>query len=123
MPSTLLLLTAPVHSRLAYHALRLAQAMHKKQQPFSVFFYQDAVSIANQQLWHAADEINLTAEWQQLNIPLPVCVSAALSRGVCDQDNAARHQLSHNNLAAGFSLCGLGSLAEAITTAKHVLQF
>ena len=62
MPPTLLLLTSPAHSRLAYHALRLAQAMHQKQQPFEVFFYQEAVSIANRQLWHAADEMDLSAE-------------------------------------------------------------
>ncbi|KAA8734826.1 sulfurtransferase complex subunit TusD [Acinetobacter qingfengensis] len=123
MQSTLLLVTASPHSRLAYHALRLAQAMQKKQQSFCVFFYQDAVSIANQYLWRAEDEISLTQEWQNLHIPLPVCVSAALSRGITDQENATRHQLHHDNLAEGFTLTGLGTLADAISSARHIIQF
>lgn len=123
MSSTLLLITAPPTSRLAFHALSLAQAMQRKQQPFHVFFYQDAVSIANASLWRADDELNLTHAWQALDIDLPVCVSAALNRGVCDKENAARHQLEHHNLAAGFSLTGLGTLADAIQQARHVIQF
>lgn len=123
MPSTLLLITASPTSRLAYHAFKLAQAMHQQQQPFSVFFYQDAVSVANASLWRAEDELNLTLAWQNLAIPLPVCVSAAINRGITDQENAARHQLEHINLADGFHLTGLGTLADAITQARHVIQF
>ena len=123
MSSTLLLITAPPTSRLAYHAFKLAQAMHEKQQAFCVFFYQDAVSIANSALWRAEDELNLTMAWQSLEIELPVCVSAALNRGVSDLENATRHHLDHNNLAQGFYLTGLGTLADAIVQARHVIQF
>jgi tRNA 2-thiouridine synthesizing protein D len=123
MPSTLLLMTAAPHTRLAYHALKLAQTMQQKQHAFEVFFYQDAVAIANLQLWHAEDEMNLAVEWQKLGIPLPVCVSAALSRGISDAENAARHHLQYANLAPGFSLTGLGTLADAISHAQHLLQF
>lgn len=120
---TLLLITAAPSSRLAYHAFSLAQAMQKIQQPLQVFFYQDAVVTANKDLWRSEDELNLTQAWQSLNIPLPVCVSAALSRGVSDTDNAHRHHLQHNNLASGFNLTGLGTLADALQQAKHVIQF
>ena len=123
MSSTLLLITAPPTSRLSYHAFQLAKAMQQNNQQFGVFFYQDAVSIANATLWRADDELNLTSGWQSLNIPLPVCVSAALNRGVSDADNAARHHLQHHNLATGFELTGLGTLADAITQARHVIQF
>lgn len=123
MQPVLMLLTAPPQSRMAYHALRLAQSMQQQELMFDVFFYQDAVTIANQQLWYAEDQLNLTQQWQQLNIPLHVCVSAALSRGVSDLDNANRHQLEHSNLATGFQLVGLGTLADAIHTASHVIQF
>lgn len=123
MPSTLLLITAPPTSRQSYHAFKLAQAMQQQQQAFSVFFYQNAVSIANASLWRADDELNLTKAWQTLAIPLPVCVSAALNRGITDSENAARHQLHHTNLADGFHLTGLGTLADAITQARHVIQF
>lgn len=123
MQSTLLLVTASPQSRLAYHALRLAQTMQAKHIPFQVFFYQNAVTVANADVWHAEDEINLTAAWQALNIALPVCVSAALSRGVSDDENARRHALKQHNLAAGFTLTGLAALAEAIHSAKHIIQF
>lgn len=121
--STLLLVTASPTSRLAYHAFRLAHAMQQQQQPFRVFFYQDAVSIANACLWWADDELNLTQAWQKLNIPLPVCVSAALNRGVSDLENSTRHHLHHDNLAQGFYLTGLGTLADAIHHTRHILQF
>lgn len=97
--------------------------MQQQQQAFRVFFYQDAVSIANASIWRAEDEMNLTSAWQNLNVPLPVCVSAALNRGITDDENAARHQLQHSNLAEGFQLTGLGTLADAITQARHVVQF
>ena len=123
MSSTLLLITAPPTSRLSYHAFKLAQAMQQTEQHFAVFFYQDAVSIANADLWRSEDELNLTSAWQSLNIQLPVCVSAALNRGIADEDNAQRHQLQHHNLASGFALTGLGTLADAISQARHVIQF
>ena len=123
MPSTLLLVTASPYSRLAYHALRLAQAMHGKNHHFQVFFYQDAVMTANANLWRSEDELNITHAWQALNIPLSVCVSAALNRGVSDEENAHRHKLTHHNLASGFSLTGLGTLADAIDQSQHVIQF
>ena len=123
MSSTLLLITAPPTSRFAFHALCLAQAMHKKQQPFEVFFYQEAVTVAHAALWRSDDELNLTAAWQDLGIELPVCVSAAIMRGITDEDNATRHQLNHCNLATGFKLVGLGTLAEAISQARHLIQF
>ncbi len=123
MLPTLLLITAPPTSRLAYHALKLAEAMQQSAQPFLVFFYQDAVSIANTSLWYAEDELNLTSQWQKLNIPLPVCVSAALNRGISDEENAKRHHLPNSNLAQGFELTGLGTLAEAISSAQHIVQF
>ncbi|MFC3902356.1 tRNA 2-thiouridine synthesizing protein D [Acinetobacter marinus] len=120
---TLILITAAPTTRLAYHAFQLACAMKSKQHAFEVFFYQDAVSIANAQLWHAEDELNLTQAWQSLDIPLNVCVSAALSRGVSDTENAKRHHLAHDNLAEKYCLTGLGTLAEALKNADHVLQF
>lgn len=108
---------------MAWHALGLAQALQQKQQPFRVFFYQDGVHVANQLNWNPDDQRNLTHEWQSLNIPLPVCVSAALQRGITDQDNAERHQLLHSNLAKHFQLVGLGELADAVEQADRVVQF
>lgn len=121
--STLLLITSAPSAILAWHALGLAQALKAKQQKFRVFFYQDAVCVANNLQWVPDDQRNLTIEWQKLAIRLPVCVSAALARGITDQDNAQRHQIHTHNLAQGFDLVGLGELADAVQSADRLIQF
>lgn len=121
--STLLLITSAPTSIHAWHALGLAQALQSKNEDFRVFFYQDAVTVANDLQWLPDDQRQLKSEWQKLSIRLPVCVSAALLRGITDQDNAKRHQLHQHNLAAGFELVGLGELADAVQSADRLLQF
>lgn len=121
--STLLLITSAPTSIHAWHALGLAQALQDKNQPFSVFFYQDGVQVANNLQWIPDDQRNLKQEWQKLNIRLPICVSAALTRGITDEENAKRHQIPQHNLATGFELVGLGEFADAVQHADHLLQF
>lgn len=121
--STLLLITAAPSEIQAWHALGLAQALHRQQQSFRVFFYQDGVQVANALQWVPDDQRNLSQEWQKLGIRLPVCVSAALARGITDAENAQRHQIATHNLATGFELVGLGELADAVQTAERLVQF
>jgi sulfur relay (sulfurtransferase) complex TusBCD TusD component (DsrE family) len=58
--------------------------------------------------------------WQALNekqgVELHICVAAALRRGVTDTTEAARLGFPAANLQAGFSLSGLGALAQAALT-------
>ncbi len=121
MPTLLLLTSAPT-SRLAWHAYELAKALLLQQQEVLVFFYQDAVQVANQLAWRPADEPVLHQQWAALNIDLPICVSAALYRGITDEDNAQRHHLSQANLAQGFRMAGLGELADSMLKANRVIQ-
>ena len=121
--STLLLITAAPTSVLAWHAFGLAQALHAQQEQLQLFFYQDGVQVANELQWFPDDQRNLKHEWQQLGIRLPVCVSAALARGITDSDNAQRHSLQHHNLAQGFELVGLGELADAVQNCSRLIQF
>jgi tRNA 2-thiouridine synthesizing protein D len=121
--STLLLITSAPTSIYAWHALGLARALHAKKQDFRVFFYQDAVAVANHLQWVPDDQRHLMHEWQKLAIRLPVCVSAALTRGISDEANAERHQISQYNLAQGFELVGLGELADAVQSAQRLIQF
>lgn len=121
--STLILITSAPTSIYAWHALGLAQALQQKNQAFRVFFYQDAVSVANALQWQPEDQRQLTHEWQKLAIRLPVCVSAALARGITDADNAKRHNIRQHNLAEGFDLVGLGELADAVQSAQRLIQF
>ncbi|WP_374572634.1 sulfurtransferase complex subunit TusD [Acinetobacter sp.] len=121
--STLLLITSAPTSIHAWHALGLAQALQQKGEDFRVFFYQDAVAVANALQWVPDDQRKLTAEWQKLALRLPVCVSAALARGITDEENALRHNIQQHNLAAGFELAGLGELADAVQSSQRLIQF
>lgn len=122
MPTLLLITSAPTSIH-AWHALGLAQALKAQNQDFRIFFYQDGVTVANSLQWVPDDQRNLRVEWQKLNIRLPVCVSAALARGITDAENAQRHQIPTHNLATGFELVGLGELADAVQSAERLIQF
>ena len=139
----LLLITADPSHPLATLALRYARAYLQnatnqgdadaedsariKKASLPIFFYGDAAHIANRLRWQSADQINLTKEWQNLaeqyELSLPVCVSTALSRGITDADNSARHQLDSDNLAAGFALVGLSELAMMMQENNTLMQF
>lgn len=121
--STLLLITSAPTSMMAWHAFGLAQALQNKHEEFRVFFYQDGVQVANDLQWFPDDQRNLKLEWQKLGVRLPVCVSAALARGITDASNAQRHSLQQHNLAQGFELVGLGELADAVQSCARLIQF
>ena len=101
-------------------ALALLEAGHTL---VSVFFYREGVSNANALTAPASDEFDLVRAWQHLQVELHICVAAALRRGVVDESEAARLELAGANLQAGFSLTGLGALAEAALTCDRVVQF
>lgn len=121
--STLLLITTAPTSVHAWHAFELAKALIDQQQNVRIFFYQDGVHVANQLQWLPDDQRNLAVEWAKLEIRLPVCVSAALTRGITDHENAVRHHLNTSNLAQGFELVGLGELADAVQSSDRLLRF
>lgn len=93
----------------------------------SIFFYQEGVSNANALTSPASDEFDLVRAWQHLHdehrVELHICVAAALRRGVVDQNEAKLRGLTEANLQAGFSLSGLGALAEAALTCDRMVQF
>ncbi len=139
----LLLITADPSHPLAHIALRYARTYLQSVStndngdnhnftenypaPLNIFFYADAAHTANRLRWQSADQVNITQEWQalaeQYNLVLPVCVSTALSRGISDADNSARHQLQTENLAKGFKLVGLSELAIMMQGDCRLLQF
>lgn len=119
-----LLITCLPHSYAAKQALNFAKSELEKGNRVQPFFYGDGAYIANKLNWQTADVINISDEWLKLantyNIKLPICVSTALARGICDADNAKRHHLSSSTLKEGFSLVGLSELAMMISEGKLV---
>ncbi|WP_431224698.1 sulfurtransferase complex subunit TusD [Serratia sp. L9] len=93
----------------------------------SVFFYREGVLNANQLTSPANDEFDLVRAWvtlaQQHTVELNVCVAAALRRGVADRQEASQLQLLAANLQPGFTLSGLGALAEAALSCDRLVQF
>ncbi|MCG3882452.1 sulfurtransferase complex subunit TusD [Psychrobacter sp. Ps3] len=129
--TTLLITKDPSHP-LAYVALRYAKALlnetdENKKPALQLFFYADSAHLANRLRWQSADQLDLTQQWQALarkhELALPVCVSTALSRGVSDSENSARHQLTGDNLADGFTLVGLSELAMMLQDDNRLIAF
>ncbi|CNH26342.1 sulfur transfer complex subunit TusD [Yersinia aldovae] len=124
-----LMVTGPAYgTQQASSAYQFAQALiNSGHHLVSVFFYREGVLNANQLTAPASDEYDLVRAWQQLAlehaVELNVCVAAALRRGVTDQHEADQLNLVAANLQPGFTLSGLGALAEAALTCDHMVQF
>lgn len=124
-----LVVTGPVYgTQQALSAWQFSQALIEKGHKLEcVFFYREGISNANQLVSPASDEFDLVRAWQSLaeqyNTRLNVCVAAALRRGVIDQQEAESLQLMVSNLQPGFTLSGLGTLAEAMLTSDRIVQF
>lgn len=128
MRYTLLVTGAPYGTQQASSALLFARALLAAgHQLESVFFYREGVLNANQLTAPASDEFDLVRAWQALQqeqgVALNICVAAALRRGVTDEQEAARLQLVGSNLQPGFTLSGLGALAEAALSCDRLVQF
>ena len=125
-----IVVTGPAYgTQQASSAFQFAQALIAEGHELScVFFYREGVYNANQLTSPASDEFDLVRGWQQLNaqhgVALNICVAAALRRGiVVDETEAGRLGLASSNLQSGFTLSGLGALAEASLTCDRVVQF
>ncbi|TQI77655.1 tRNA 2-thiouridine synthesizing protein D [Serratia fonticola] len=129
MLSYCLLVTGPAYgTQQASSAWQFAQALLAAGHRISsVFFYREGVLNANQLTSPASDEFDLVRAWvdlaQRHGVALNVCVAAALRRGVADEQEAAQLQLVAANLQPGFTLSGLGSLAEAALSCDRMVQF
>lgn len=124
-----LLVTGPAYgSQQATSAWQFANALIEKGHRLeSVFFYREGVHNANRLVSPASDEFDLVRAWRELSqlhgVALNVCVAAALRRGVMDAQEAERQNQTVDNLQPGFTLSGLGELAQAMLTVDRVIQF
>jgi len=124
-----IMVTGPAYgTQQASSAFQFAEALLAAgHQLSSVFFYREGVYNANQLTSPASDEFDLVRGWQKLNelkgVELHICVAAALRRGVTDKAEAERLGLVGANLQPGFSLSGLGALAQAALTCDRMVQF
>ncbi|TYL47397.1 sulfurtransferase complex subunit TusD [Marinomonas sp. IMCC 4694] len=129
MQHTLLITGSPYHSKACHSALRFVNAA-VSMSPDSikgVFFYEDAVLIGNALAQPPRDEIHLTKAWQEIavqhNIPLYLCIAAAVRRGVISESESQRYGLNQSSLAEHFQLEGLGTLVDLMNTTHKLIQF
>lgn len=124
-----LLVTGPAYgTQTASSAYQFAQAVLARGHTLSqIFFYREGVANANALTAPASDEHHLVEAWAQLSaqhqIPLNVCVAAALRRGIIDTEQATQEQRTGSNLHPAFTLSGLGELAQAALTCDRIVQF
>ena len=116
--------TAPATRR----ALRFAQTvLAEGHEIVRVFFYQDGVLTASNNLVLAQDQTDIAQQWQAFinenRLDAVVCIAAALRRGVLDQAEAQRYQRDAVNLAQGYELSGLGQLHDGLQQADRVVSF
>ena len=83
-----------------------------------VFFYQDAVLVANEFNQPPSDEVQLIDHWEELaktnNLELMTCVAASFRRGIIDKDEAKSRGILSPNLSETFNIAGLGQLSSAL---------
>jgi tRNA 2-thiouridine synthesizing protein D len=124
-----MMVTGPAYgTQQSSSALQFARAVIAEGHTLSsVFFYREGVLNANMLTTPANDEVDIVRAWQQLHeeygVELHICVAAALRRGIVDEAEAKQNALSASNLQAGFTLSGLGALAEASLTCERMVQF
>ncbi|WAJ70798.1 sulfurtransferase complex subunit TusD [Catenovulum adriaticum] len=129
MTQFILFITAPADNQASFSAYQFASSIieHKSNQLTAVFFYGDAVQIANQLRTQPSDEFDLTQAWSDLaaktQTPLLVCSAAAQRRGVLDQSEAEYHGHSQYNLAPNFTIAGLAEYVTLQTKCDKVVQF
>ncbi len=128
MQFSLLILGSPYSSQSVGTAHRFAEAtLESGHSLYRIFFYHDGVYCGNQLSCPPQDEPNIPAQWSALaaqhDIDLVVCIASALKRGVIDSDEAERYEQSAANLAANFSISGLGQLIDANIHSDRVITF
>ena len=117
MDISLLIQGSPVSTSAPSIALHFAQeAVAQEHTLRRVFFYKDAVHVANRFSSVSVDETDLQAEWTDFandsGTELVVCIAAGQRRGVIEA-----------NIAESFSIVGLGQMVEAMAESDRTLTF
>ncbi|WP_043316097.1 sulfurtransferase complex subunit TusD [Microbulbifer sp. HZ11] len=128
MQFTLVVYGAPHSAQGAGTALRFAKAvLASGHSIFRVFFYGDGIHNGSALATPPQDEQDLLRQWQALQqshqLDLTVCIAAAQRRGVLSESEANRLERPAANLADGFTLAGLGQLAEATALSDRLVSF
>lgn len=128
MKFSLVIYAAPYSSEAAASALRFAKAvLEQGHELYRLFFFGDGVHNTSKLAVVAQDEVNLQKEWHELiqkhDLDSVICVSSAIKRGVVDQGEANRYELSCANSYSSSEITGLGELIDATMHSDRVINF
>ncbi len=123
---TLLIDSPPEQSNAHFNAIAFCKAVLAQGHSITqLFFFQDAVRIADLRLDLPADEWDPQASWQQLaeefSLNLQICSAAAQRRGLGGAESL--EEVETVQLAQHFSIGGLGVLVKATTHTDKLVQF
>ena len=124
----LVITSAPFSQQNAYSAYRFALAAAQSKHSINgMCFYQSGALNGSSLQITPSDEFDLYAAWlklsQQYRVPLMVCVSSAIKRGITTAEDAQETDNPHFSLAAPFESVGLGELAILISSSDRLIQF
>lgn len=119
---------APAHAPSSRRALLFAQAVLAGGHEITrLFFYQDGVHSASDNVVTPQDELDVPGLWRQFvtdnALDAVVCIAAALRRGVLNAEEAQRYGRTAVNLPQPWELSGLGQLHEAAQVADRLVSF
>ncbi|MCM2680753.1 sulfurtransferase complex subunit TusD [Echinimonas agarilytica] len=126
---TLLIDSSPERYNAHFNAISFCRsALEQGHQIQQIFFFQDAVRIADSRLDLPADEWDPQVHWQQLatshNLNLEICSAASQRRGLGGAESLEEaEEAEQAQLAEGFKIGGLGVLVKASISSDRVIQF
>lgn len=125
---TLVITGAPYTSQAPQTALAFARAaVNEGHSVDRVFLYGDGVHLASALCAPPSDETHWPEEWARFltdhSIPGVACIASALRRGLVNETEQKRYELSAANLRAPFEIAGLGEWVEGRIKSTRTLYF
>lgn len=125
---TIVISGGPYSSQAPGTALAFCRALLRKGYRIDrVFLYGEGVLLASTLSAPPSDEQNLRDQWcdflTEHQIEGIACIASALRRGIVDETEQRRYQLSANNLAMPFQLAGLGEWVQGMQDSDRVVRF
>ncbi|MDX1553842.1 MAG: sulfurtransferase complex subunit TusD [Marinobacter sp.] len=125
---TLVITGAPYSSQAPQTALQFAHAVLASGKRIDrVFLYGDGVHLSSSLSTPPSDELNLSEAWASFltenNIPGVACIASALRRGLVNEAEMQRYELTASNLRAPFEIAGLGEWVDSAASGSRVLYF
>lgn len=128
------MVTSPPHDNFTATAIHVIETalVDDSIDVLGVFFYQNGVLNASQNLSMPNDELQAITQWKTLhttyNVPLHLCITAGEKRGLSDEITQENHLnipeklVTQSNICEEFTVSGLGELVELTTRADRFIQ-